>query len=279
MGKSLRSNRIQKNKTKLRTRVFGPVEDARVQRLSQKLVELASSSAQQPELDNRRREEGKDPEMEMAGADDEEEVLQEEGDGDDDAAPSKDVEPVQGTSPSASLGSPPAPAPPFFKRRPHRPRKHLLPTLGFGSGVSLSWSRDGFVAVAGGHVDDDDEFFSALGVAEGEDQDQDDDEEEECESWRAPVSPWPVSRPASQPPSLSVSRSASPATPPTIEWAKLTKFRAAAMDIDSVRPASKRKPKTKKEQRVERKMRHRKVKNRVAFPTKKRDPRRRGPRI
>jgi hypothetical protein len=49
------------------------------------------------------------------------------------------------------------------------------------------------------------------------------------------------------------------------------------MDIDGARP--KRKQRTNKEKRVALKMRHRKVKNMVAFPVKKRDPRRRGPRI
>jgi hypothetical protein len=49
------------------------------------------------------------------------------------------------------------------------------------------------------------------------------------------------------------------------------------MDLDGVRP--KRKPRSNKEKRAALKARHRKVKNMVAFPVKKRDPRRRGPRI
>jgi hypothetical protein len=49
------------------------------------------------------------------------------------------------------------------------------------------------------------------------------------------------------------------------------------MDIDGVRP--KRKQRSNKEKRAAAKMSRRKVKNMVAFPVKKRDPRRRGPRI
>jgi hypothetical protein len=54
------------------------------------------------------------------------------------------------------------------------------------------------------------------------------------------------------------------------------------MDVDGVAPASEKKKKklwTNKEKRAALKTRHRKVKNMVAFPVKKRDPRRRGPRI
>jgi hypothetical protein len=51
------------------------------------------------------------------------------------------------------------------------------------------------------------------------------------------------------------------------------------MDLDGVQPTTKKKPKTRKEKRTERKLRHRKVKNLISFPMKKRDPRKRGPRI
>ena len=42
MAKGLRSSRNKVNNSKLRMKVFGPVEDARKDRLSAKLLELAS---------------------------------------------------------------------------------------------------------------------------------------------------------------------------------------------------------------------------------------------
>lgn len=42
MAKSLRSHKTKTNNSKLRSRVFGPVEEARKERLSAKLLELAS---------------------------------------------------------------------------------------------------------------------------------------------------------------------------------------------------------------------------------------------
>ncbi|MCJ1404456.1 hypothetical protein MMC11_007681 [Xylographa trunciseda] len=42
MAKGLRASTKKANRVKLRSRVFGPVEDARTQRLSAKLLELAS---------------------------------------------------------------------------------------------------------------------------------------------------------------------------------------------------------------------------------------------
>ena len=42
MAKGLRSSRVKTNKSKLRAQVFGPVEDARKERLSAQLLELAS---------------------------------------------------------------------------------------------------------------------------------------------------------------------------------------------------------------------------------------------
>jgi Protein of unknown function (DUF2423) len=42
MAKSLRSSVIKTNKTKLRARVFAPIEKARNERLSKKLLEIAS---------------------------------------------------------------------------------------------------------------------------------------------------------------------------------------------------------------------------------------------
>ena len=44
MAKGLRASTKKANRVKLRSRVFGPVEDARTQRLSAKLMELASKS-------------------------------------------------------------------------------------------------------------------------------------------------------------------------------------------------------------------------------------------
>lgn len=44
MAKGLRSSTTKANKTILRRRIFGPVEDARKERLSVKLLELASKS-------------------------------------------------------------------------------------------------------------------------------------------------------------------------------------------------------------------------------------------
>lgn len=44
MAKGLRSSIKKGNKARLRSRVFGPVEDARTERLSAKLLELAASA-------------------------------------------------------------------------------------------------------------------------------------------------------------------------------------------------------------------------------------------
>ena len=43
MAKGLRSSRNKSNKSKLRSCVFGPAEDARKERLSAKLLELAAN--------------------------------------------------------------------------------------------------------------------------------------------------------------------------------------------------------------------------------------------
>jgi hypothetical protein len=51
MAKGLRSSVKKANKTKLRARVFGPIEDARTQRLSAKLLELASQPKPSKPLD------------------------------------------------------------------------------------------------------------------------------------------------------------------------------------------------------------------------------------
>lgn len=42
MAKSVRASKIKTNNSKLKSRVFGPVETARTERLSAKLLELAS---------------------------------------------------------------------------------------------------------------------------------------------------------------------------------------------------------------------------------------------
>ncbi len=50
MAKSLRSSRNKTNNSKLRYKVFGPVEDARKERLSAKLLELASKDKAKEQL-------------------------------------------------------------------------------------------------------------------------------------------------------------------------------------------------------------------------------------
>lgn len=42
MAKSARASKIKSNNSKLKSRVFGPIETARTERLSAKLLELAS---------------------------------------------------------------------------------------------------------------------------------------------------------------------------------------------------------------------------------------------
>lgn len=42
MAKSARASKIKTNNSKLKSRVFGPIETARTERLSAKLLELAS---------------------------------------------------------------------------------------------------------------------------------------------------------------------------------------------------------------------------------------------
>ena len=49
MAKGLRSSRNKANKSKLRSNVFGPAENARKARLSGKLTELASKSQPKPD--------------------------------------------------------------------------------------------------------------------------------------------------------------------------------------------------------------------------------------
>lgn len=51
MAKGLRSSRNKVNNSKLRSKIFGPVEDERKQRLSAKLLELASKPATKAEED------------------------------------------------------------------------------------------------------------------------------------------------------------------------------------------------------------------------------------
>ncbi|KAF2861968.1 hypothetical protein K470DRAFT_203233, partial [Piedraia hortae CBS 480.64] len=49
MAKSARASRVKKNKAALKTRVFGPVEQARSERLSAKLLQLAQQPKPVPE--------------------------------------------------------------------------------------------------------------------------------------------------------------------------------------------------------------------------------------
>lgn len=217
MGKSLRSNRIQKNKSTLRTRVFGPVEEARTQRLSQRLAEIAAAAVPPPEPKKSRRaagEEGdKDAEMDV------EEPLRGDRD-DDDAARSKDDEPVQGTSPGAGprtavlrpAGLYPAALP--STRHSFRRSLRLLraqrrqrgPRAGSGD-VQLCWSGDSFTAVGGAHVVDDEEDAAFFGAPSAVEQDLSlfalpFHDEAWMDAWRARASPPPppsVSPPASPP--------------------------------------------------------------------------------
>ena len=62
MAKGLRSSRNKINNSKLRSKVFGPVEDERKQRLSAKLLELASKPATKAQEDAKMvEEEGRSP--------------------------------------------------------------------------------------------------------------------------------------------------------------------------------------------------------------------------
>lgn len=56
MAKGLRSSTIKANKSSLRKKIFGPVENARKQRLSAKLLELASQSHATVDNDTQMRE-------------------------------------------------------------------------------------------------------------------------------------------------------------------------------------------------------------------------------
>lgn len=53
MAKGLRSSRNKVNNSKLRSNIFGPVEDERKQRLSAKLLELASKPATKAQEDEK----------------------------------------------------------------------------------------------------------------------------------------------------------------------------------------------------------------------------------
>jgi hypothetical protein len=65
MAKSARASRIKKNNQNLKSRVFGPVEAARNERLSKKLLELAQQpKPQQAEMEVEQEEGAKDGEVE-----------------------------------------------------------------------------------------------------------------------------------------------------------------------------------------------------------------------
>ena len=49
MAKGARASSIKANNSKLKSKVFGPVENARTERLSAKLLELASQPKPKPE--------------------------------------------------------------------------------------------------------------------------------------------------------------------------------------------------------------------------------------
>ena len=58
MAKGLRSSRVKTNKSRLRAQVFGPVEDARKERLSAQLIELASKPRPSADSDTKMVENG-----------------------------------------------------------------------------------------------------------------------------------------------------------------------------------------------------------------------------
>ncbi|KAI9677585.1 MAG: hypothetical protein M1817_006539 [Caeruleum heppii] len=64
MAKGLRSSVKKSNKSKLRSRVFGPVEAARTERMSAKLLELASQPKPAKPQDTKMEIEGNGPESE-----------------------------------------------------------------------------------------------------------------------------------------------------------------------------------------------------------------------
>ncbi|KAG8628605.1 hypothetical protein KVT40_004478 [Elsinoe batatas] len=65
MAKSSRSSIRKTNRSRLKSRVFGPVEDARTKRLSEKLVELASQpKAATTDMDIEKTEDSKAAEQE-----------------------------------------------------------------------------------------------------------------------------------------------------------------------------------------------------------------------
>ncbi|KAF6241569.1 hypothetical protein HO173_000280 [Letharia columbiana] len=66
MAKGLRSSRNKANKSKLRSNVFGPAESARKERLSAKLIELASKIQSNPEEDLKMVDREKVTEQEIA---------------------------------------------------------------------------------------------------------------------------------------------------------------------------------------------------------------------
>jgi hypothetical protein len=59
MARSARSSGIKKNKAVLKKRVFGPVETARNERLSAKLLELANAPKEKMEVEVEKPEESK----------------------------------------------------------------------------------------------------------------------------------------------------------------------------------------------------------------------------
>ena len=75
MAKSLRSSRKKVNKSKLRSNVFGPVENARKERLSTKLLELATNPQSRTEDGSRTMDEAKGRHYVAAGINDQQVLL------------------------------------------------------------------------------------------------------------------------------------------------------------------------------------------------------------
>ena len=67
MAKGLRSSKNKANNMKLRAKVFGPIENARKERLSAKLLELASKPHAPAEVDTKMADEGQTSHRSLKG--------------------------------------------------------------------------------------------------------------------------------------------------------------------------------------------------------------------
>ncbi|KAL2879626.1 hypothetical protein SGCOL_004955 [Colletotrichum sp. CLE4] len=74
MAKSARASVIKKNNQRLKANVFGPVEQARAERLSAKLLELAKAPKPEREADTKMDVEEQDDDAEINGDDEKKET-------------------------------------------------------------------------------------------------------------------------------------------------------------------------------------------------------------